>query len=238
MSLRDRLKPNLGPQKQFDHSHKIIAQELDSYSNDNGRFYITPSGLHVPSATTVLGHTEDKSYLDDWRNRIGEDQANKITAQSARRGTVLHDMCEKYLLGDPNYLGNPTPVYLSLFKQIKPLLDRHVSKVYGTEIALWSDHLRVGGRSDGIVEFDGIPSVIDYKNARYVKQKEDIESYWKQTCIYGMCAYEDYSLEIKQLIILMAVEGREDEGLIYREKIGDWMKPTIATIRKYHSQTK
>ena len=42
------------------------------------RLYVTPDGESLPSVTTILSKTKDKSGLDQWRKRVGEKAAEKI----------------------------------------------------------------------------------------------------------------------------------------------------------------
>lgn len=49
-----------------------------------------------PSITTILSETQDNKFLDDWRERIGLEEANKISIEATERGTVMHRMCEIY----------------------------------------------------------------------------------------------------------------------------------------------
>ena len=64
-------------------------QLLQRTENSNGRFYNTPDGKLLPSVTTILSATKDNSYLDEWRNNIGEQKAAKITEEASRLGTEL-----------------------------------------------------------------------------------------------------------------------------------------------------
>ena len=48
--------------------------------NLNGkRVYLTPDGEKTPSVTTILGKTKDMTHLNEWRKRVGEENAKKIT---------------------------------------------------------------------------------------------------------------------------------------------------------------
>lgn len=63
---------------------------------DGKRYYVTPSGSKLPSVTTVVG-AQKKQAIMEWRRRVGEDVANKISRQATSRGTNVHTLCEKYL---------------------------------------------------------------------------------------------------------------------------------------------
>ena len=64
----------------------------------SGRYYIVnESGLALPSVTTIISETSDKSGLDSWVNRVGQTEADRISKFSANRGTFMHTLHEKYL---------------------------------------------------------------------------------------------------------------------------------------------
>ena len=72
--------------------------KLEVHNHKGMRFYENPEGLKYPSITTVLGRRPDKvKSLNEWRQRVGNEQANKISGKAARRGTVFHNMVEDYL---------------------------------------------------------------------------------------------------------------------------------------------
>jgi hypothetical protein len=62
---------------------------------------------HVPSVTTILSATKDKTGLNEWRKRIGEAKAQEIVKNSSNRGTEMHKVIECLMLGTP-YI-NETP---------------------------------------------------------------------------------------------------------------------------------
>ena len=49
-----------------------------------------------PSVTTVIGHSKKKSIME-WRNRVGEEEANAISKRASTRGNKCHKLCELYL---------------------------------------------------------------------------------------------------------------------------------------------
>ena len=72
------------------------------------RFYQVSEGKDViglfPSITTVLSGTSDKSGLEEWRKKVGEEEADRISKLSMNRGTVMHRLIELYkpLEGSPD----------------------------------------------------------------------------------------------------------------------------------------
>ena len=157
--------------------------------NINGkRNYVTPKGELYPSITTILGEFSKKS-IQEWRKRVGETEANKVSGKASRRGTSVHSVCESYIKNEEGFLDGQTPNIVELFKAIEPFLER-IDNIHGVELGLYSDHFGVAGRTDLIAEFDGVLSVIDYKTSNRTKKKEWCESYFAQGAFYGV-AYEE-----------------------------------------------
>ena len=68
---------------------------------ENGlRFYQVTDGSDIvaklPSVTTILGETKDKSGLEKWRKKVGEVEADRISNLSMSRGTIMHRLIELY----------------------------------------------------------------------------------------------------------------------------------------------
>ena len=56
--------------------------DLKTQTTEQGRRYITPSGDAYPSVTTVLSEYNKKAILE-WRQRVGAEEANKISRVAA-----------------------------------------------------------------------------------------------------------------------------------------------------------
>jgi len=188
--------------------------------NKNGkRHYATPSGELYPSITTVLGEL-NKAAISAWRKRVGETEANKISGKASRRGTRLHSVCESYIQNKEEYLNGETPHIVELFKTIEPILER-VDNIQGVELALYSDHFGIAGRTDCIAEFDGVLSVIDYKTSNKIKKKEWCEKFFAQGAFYGIAYEELTSIPVPQVVIIIAVENEQPQ--LFVEKRDDWV---------------
>jgi len=109
-------------------SHQKIDlgyEDLITESTTDGRKYVTPSGIKYPSITTVLGHFT-KHEIQAWRNRVGEEEANKISTRAASRGTSLHSICERYIDNEVDYFKEAMPHVRGMFNTIKSILDERV----------------------------------------------------------------------------------------------------------------
>jgi genome maintenance exonuclease 1 len=187
-------------------------EELEAVMDESrgGRVYITPTGERYRSVTTLLGRLSKKSIME-WRKAVGEETANKISSQAARRGTNLHKICEDYVGNEPDYLKKKLPNVVSMFKDIQPLIDKHITAVHGIEIPLYSHKLQTAGRCDLFCSFDNVPTILDFKTSSKIKKKEWITSYFMQATCYAMMVYERKGIKIPQLAIMIAVENEEPQ---------------------------
>ena len=215
--------------KTFEHVTLDLPELPAEIVEGIGRLYTTPEGKQYPSVTTVIGKASDNSWLDDWKARVGEEEVRKVSAQAARRGTAVHELAENYLNNDPRYTKGHMPANIATFGQIRPLLEKHVGKIYGLEVPLYSDKLRVAGRVDCLAEYNGILSIIDFKTSKREKKREDISGYFIQASAYSYMTFERTGLLPKQIVIMMMVDG--GHPLVFIEKSKDWIEKFIE-IRK------
>jgi len=188
-------------------NHNLVPEvDIKTTSIDGTRYYVLPDGQKFRSVTTILSDALDKTALLEWKKKVGEEEAQKISVQAARRGTAVHSLCEKYVLNSKNYLEGAVPSSIDSFNSIKKILDKHVDNILGVEIPLYSRVLKTAGRCDLIAEYDGVPSVIDFKTSRKLKKEEWIESYFLQTTVYSMMFESMYKIKVPQIAILIAVD--------------------------------
>ena len=213
--------------------HKIYLPpiiEAEVIESPEGRRYRTPEGNYYPSVTTVLGHGQDMSWRDAWIARVGQAEADRVSRQATIRGTAVHDLLEKYLNNDPNYLKGHMPANIATAKQLFPALDKNLTMVYRQETALYSDLLRTAGRVDVVGEWGAVRSIIDFKTSKKFKQKSDIHGYFMQAAYYAYAWYERTGITIPQIVILITV----DEGghQVFVERTKDWLPKFIELRNK------
>ena len=206
--------------------HNLVPEvEISTETIDGKRHYVLPSGEKFRSVTTVLSEALDKTALLEWRKKVGEAEAQKISTQAARRGTAVHSLAERYVLNEEDYLRDSMPSGIDAFKSLQTLIATHVDNILGIELPLYSTTLRTAGRCDLIAEFDGVPSIIDFKTSRRLKKEEWIESYFLQTTVYSMMFEYMYKIEIPQIAILIAVD-HEDPQLFVKDR-GQYVNKVI-----------
>jgi ATP-dependent exoDNAse (exonuclease V) beta subunit len=210
--------------------------ELKQINAETGRRYNTPSGNSYPSITTVLSHSTDKTFLIEWRKRVGDEEANRIVKKSTSRGTKLHKICENYLLNELNDFKIKTmmPDVKDFFLQLKPHIDENVGDVYGLEQPLYSDRLKIAGTTDCIAEWNGKLSVIDYKNSRRIKEEDQIQNYFIQCTAYAEMFGDITKRPIEQIVVAIANEDGKPQ-IFVREK-HKYITNLNSMIERYHAK--
>ena len=205
-------------------------EDLKAETKESGRKYVTPDGDY-PSITTVLGVLSKRSIME-WRKRVGDEVANKISGQASRRGTAVHSIIEKYIDNEDDFREGFTPDVYQSFLSVKGILDSRIGDVYAQEAPLYSNYLGVAGRVDCVAEFDGKLSIIDFKTSRKLKQRSHIKSYFMQESAYAIMWEERTGMPITQLVTLISVDDEEPQ--VFIEHRDNWTKQLMETIEMYH----
>jgi len=209
---------------------EIGYDDLIVENGANGRRYLSPEGNKYPSITTVLG-VLSKAGIAAWRARVGDEEANKISHRASTRGTAVHDIVEKYL--DNEELPEVLPHITASLSNLKPSLSR-IGRIFAQESPLYSKHLGVAGRVDCVGEYDGVPSIIDFKTSKKIKKKEWISSYFMQAAAYAIMWEERTGMPITNLVIIMDVDNESPQ--IYVEHRDNWTEKLFETIELYHKE--
>lgn len=202
--------------------------DLVADTRPTGRTYIAPDGSRYPSITTVLSLINEEAILA-WRKRVGEEEANKIGHRAANRGTQVHSIIESYLKNEntTDYLPH---VRYSL-ENLRPILDQSIGKIFGLETPLYSRHLGMAGRVDCVAEFDGVPSIVDFKTSKRPKTKDKIPNYFAQMSGYAIMFEERTGMPITNTVIVMDVD--DHEPLVFKEHRDNYVDLLLETKAEY-----
>jgi ATP-dependent exoDNAse (exonuclease V) beta subunit len=185
----------------------LKVPEVEPVTQDGVRFYPIPGAdKYYPSVTSITSF-KNAQFFANWRNKIGEQEANKITARATQRGTAFHSITEDYIRGSLNidkYLEN-NPLSVRMFQSAKATLNR-IDNIHCLESFLYSHYLGLAGRVDCIAEFDGELAVVDFKTSTKEKSEEHIEHYFVQETAYAAMFLERTGIEVKKIVTLIAVE--------------------------------
>jgi len=197
--------------KLFEHnSDAPVLEQLTRSNVDGKRIYQTPSGEGYPSVTTVLGIL-GKEDLMAWRRRVGEEEANRISTQAARRGTAVHKLCEEYLNNNPDYSKKHMPANIQMFNTMKPILDEKINNIWYQECFLYSNELQTAGQVDCICEWNGELAVVDFKTSRKLKKEEWILNYYMQVSFYAKAFEEMTGTQINKGIVFIGVDNEDPQ---------------------------
>lgn len=219
---------------------EILNREDIERKDGKVRLYMV-DGIGYPSVTSILSilnaNEDGTDPLDAWRERVGHEEAERITKESADRGTHLHLIAEMYLNNklDRRLLKGQASV---LFRQIKKYIDK-ISTVIGTEVTLYNKTLSYAGSSDCIAIYNGKLSIIDFKNTRktinlnYKWNREKLYGYKLQTAMYAMALEEMTGIEVPQGVLIVGNMDHLDSTEFVFE-LAYFKEQAKQIIRAYH----
>ena len=218
---------------------KYSYPNLERVEENEMRFYKDSNNDLVPSVTTVLDATGDKSGITQWRRKVGPAQADAIVQESTLIGSAVHEAIENYLLGKSwsNFTEDRNGFLAKSIssKFISSCLNG-IDEVWGLESGLILDGL-YAGTADCIGVYKGLPAIIDFKTAKKLKRKDWIEDYFLQCSAYANAHNVMFKTSINDLVILMVDRDllfkefhiKKDEFSLYTDK---WKKRLI----KFHNR--
>ena len=167
------------------------------------RLYLTPDGEALPSVTTVLNKTKDKTFLKKWRQKVGEKKAEQIIKDSAQIGTALHLYIERFVNGDK--YKDLTEIGAQAEKMAQKIIDesfKDITEIWGSEVHLYYPG-RYAGTTDMIGVYKGRPTIIDFKQTNRPKKREWVQDYLMQLSAYAVAHNKLFNTEIDQGVVLM-----------------------------------
>ena len=211
---------------------------LEQVNTDKGRFYSASDGSITeepgyPSVTTVLSADPSKAEgIRKWRERVGEDEANKVSHVATQAGTAVHQIMEDWILGQKPKT-KPMPIHVQKARGLKNFAEIYIDNVMLVEGQLFSHELRTAGTVDLVAEWQGKPAIVDWKTAKYPKKRHYITNYFMQEAAYAVMFEERTGIKIEKLVTLVAYE---DGNQMFVEEPDDWI-PKFKEIREmYDSQ--
>jgi len=211
----------------------IDTPDVEPVTENGVRFYPIPGAdKYYPSVTSITSF-KNAQFFAQWRSRIGEQEANKITARATQRGTAFHSITEDYIKGNLNldsYLEN-NPLSVRMFQSAKSTLNR-INNVHCLESFLYSHYLGLAGRVDCIAEFDGELAVVDFKTSTKEKSEEHIEHYFVQETAYAAMFLERTGIEVKKIVTLIAVEDGSTQ-VFQKYNLDDYLQLLKSYIEEF-----
>ena len=209
---------------------KYTRQEEDgsrTYNVDNKK---------IPSVTTILSATqspEKKAGLDKWRERVGYQEAARITSQAALRGTEMHYVLENYIDGRGYLNLSPEGAQARLMAhEIVNNLDL-LKEVWGNEVSLAYED-RWAGATDVVGLYDDQPTIIDFKQSNKLKREEYVEDYYYQISAYSLAHKKQYGPITQGLICVCTKDKIYQEFKMDQEKLKEYEEKWLERVDNYH----
>ena len=206
-----------------------------SRTTENGSRTYDVNGTKLPSVTTILDKTKDKSYLDKWRAKVGNEEAERIKNHSSKRGTSMHKFIEKHITGagydDLTEIG----------KQAKPMAQKiidvgltPISEYYGSEISLYYPGL-FAGSTDLVCIHNGKETIVDFKQANRAKREDWIQDYFLQIGAYAMAHDYVHGSNIEQGIIMICTPDLYFQEFRFEgDQMREYRHKFLARLNQYY----
>ena len=196
------------------------------YNNDDYHGDLSPS--------RIFDQTEDKSGLERWRLKVGEEEADRIVEESKAIGTSLHTYIENSVMKFSNIkhlkgLPLPNPEAHELHHDLvtnmgnvileKGLKDK-LEEVWGLEANIHYENI-YRGIIDMVGIYEGKQTIIDFKTKRTIPQRKYQDRFFKQLTAYAVAHNWRCKTNIRKGVLLFvdrdlnferySIEGKEFE---------------------------
>lgn len=182
---------------------ELLQESMTRVQEDGRRFYETPEGQRYPSVTTVTGLLT-RDHIKLWRERVGAEEANKISSVAARRGTKMHSLFEQYLRQEEELVFENI-LDESMFNAVQPVLDE-ITPI-ALEAGMWSDSLQMAGQVDCVGIWDNELCIIDFKTSAKYKEEYMADPWFHQMTAYAIMVEELTGEVIDSIVAVVAVDG-------------------------------
>jgi genome maintenance exonuclease 1 len=232
--------------------NKFDYKPMDRTTVDGKRHYCLPDGSKVPSVTTILDRTKPQDKIDalnNWKKRVGEQQAQQIVTEAANRGTRMHSYLEHYVkAGDMKDLPDNPFAQPSWFMAAEVILHglQHVDEYWGVEVPLYYSGL-YAGTTDCLGLWKGRPAILDFKQTNKPKKREWIEDYFLQLAAYAEAHNDTYGTDIDQGVILMCAQPKQLpdgtlatpeylEFIVEGDEFAHWKNEWFKRVEQYYNR--
>ena len=189
----------------------------------------------IPSVTTILSATqseEKKASLDRWRERVGYQEAQRITQQAATRGTEMHYVLENYIDGKGYLNLSPEGAQARLMAhEIVQNLEK-LKVVWGNEVSLAYEDLWAGA-TDVVGLYDEQPTIIDFKQSNKPKREEYVEDYYYQIAAYSLAHKKQYGPITQGLICVCTKDKLYQEFKMNESKLNEYEEKWLERVHNY-----
>ena len=210
--------------------------KLEQINEVGRRVYQTPQGDRIPSVTTILSKTKDMTHLNEWKQRVGEQEAQRIVKEASGVGSAMHNNLERFLCGEQRVPGTNL-VHQQANKMADQIIQNaliNVDEVWGIEQALYFPGL-YSGTTDLVGLYKGNPAICDFKQTNKPKKKEWVEDYYLQMVAYAEAHNEVYGTQIREGHIFMCSRDLNYQQFDLEPTHYDyWLDKWLARVEQYY----
>lgn len=164
---------------------------VDGHYDVQGRRYV-----RVTSVLAVL----DKPGLADWRGRVGNDEADRISREARDFGTRLHAELERISLGEP--VTREDESLAAHTRAYEAWLEAHVSRIIAAERFCVSHDHQYAGTADALVEMrTGELAVLDFKTNKAGQWDGRKPEHALQLAAYRLALAEEGIIVARRLVL-------------------------------------
>jgi predicted RecB family nuclease len=185
--------------------------------SDDKRYYLVPScPTPLPRVSTVLSVIRNQG-LDDWKRKVGFEEADRVSEESSALGTRVHAACEAINRGRPYELTDEIEPFAAAWTAWK---DRHVEEILFAEEFVWSEEYGFAGTIDAVALLkNGLVALLDFKSSKYPHWE-----YRLQTVAYAVALREREGLPVdrRALIQMPSKKPGTLNAIYYPDDAYDW----------------
>ena len=210
---------------------KYPYKHYNRFQDTDGRKYLVDN-IKVPSVTTILSATKDMTQLNDWRRRVGNEEANKIMKQASTVGTEMHQVLEYALNGQGYY--NDMEEGSKPRMMAKTILDNiKIDEVWGNEVSLEYKN-KFAGTCDLTAIAYGKPSIVDWKQSNRPKREEWVEDYKLQLGAYYLAHTTNYGPIEQGVIAICTRDLQYQEFRLSEADLQDYGGKFLDRLDRFH----
>ena len=195
----------------------------------------------LPSVTTILSRTKDQEFLNKWKAKVGEQEAERIKNVSSKRGTSMHKFLENYIsdIGDDDLS--------SVGNEARPMAQKiiesgliNITEYYGSEVSLYYPDLYAGS-TDLVCLHNGVEAIVDFKQSNRPKREEWVEDYYMQIAAYAMAhnmMFPKRSKIEKGVIMICTPDLYYQEFVVEGPKLQQYYWKFLERLSQYLDQNK
>jgi len=192
-------------------------------------------GTRLPSVTTILNATKDQTFLNNWKAKVGNEEAERIKNLSSRRGTAMHKFLESHIQGvgydDLTELGQAAK---PMAQKIIEVGLTPIEEYYGSEVMLHYPGLYAGS-TDLICLHNDLETVVDFKQSNKPKKEEWVKDYYLQIAAYAMAHDYVYKSNIRQGVIMICTPDLYYQEFKFQdEDLRSWKHKWLKRLDMYH----